>query len=118
MSKMMEDMREEVANEAVLNRDKEMITKKLRKGWSPARLREEDEYPMELIRKVLNEQKSLIFEQDYLEDYKEGYKQGFGKGYSEGQEETVACIIIGFMKQENLSEEDAKKRFLKLVGIL
>ena len=53
MCKAMEDMR----NEAVLNRDKEMIARKLRKGWSPERIHEDDEYPMELILEV---QKALL----------------------------------------------------------
>ena len=55
VSKIIEDMREEAANEAVLNRDKEMIAMKLHKGWSPERLHEEDEYPMDLILEVRNE---------------------------------------------------------------
>ena len=46
---------EEAAQEAVLNRGKEMITMKLRKGWSPERLHEEDEYPMDLILEVQKE---------------------------------------------------------------
>ena len=49
VSKIMEDMQKEAANEAVLNRDKEMIVKKLRKNWSPERIHQDDEYPMELI---------------------------------------------------------------------
>ena len=46
--KIMEDLQKE----AVLNRDKEMIAKKLRKNWSPERIHQDDEYPMELILEV------------------------------------------------------------------
>ena len=38
-------------------RDREMIEKKLRKGWTPERLHEEDEYPME---QILDVQESIL----------------------------------------------------------
>ncbi len=55
MSREMEEMREEAAAEAALNRDKEMIARKLRRNWSPAQIHEYDEYPMELILEVQKE---------------------------------------------------------------
>ena len=55
MCKMMEDMRNEAANEAVLIRDKEKIAMKLRKGWSPEQICDVDEYPMVLIQEVQEE---------------------------------------------------------------
>ena len=51
MCRAMEEMR----NEAVRARDKEQISKKLRKGFSPEQIHEDDEYPMELIREVEKE---------------------------------------------------------------
>lgn len=48
MCKVMEEMREET----ILMRDKEMIAKKLKKNWTPEKIHEDDEYPMELIMEV------------------------------------------------------------------
>ena len=52
MFKMMEDMRNEAANEAVFNRDKEIIAMLLRKGDSPKQIHEKLEFPMDLIIQV------------------------------------------------------------------
>lgn len=51
MCRAMEEMR----NEAVMAHDREIIARKLSKNWSPEKIHEYDEYPMELILEVQNE---------------------------------------------------------------
>ena len=55
VSKIMEDMQKEAANEAVLNYQKADIAKKLKKKWSPEQICAYDEYPMDLILEVQRE---------------------------------------------------------------
>ena len=47
-----EQMREEGREKGREERDREMIEKKLCKGWTPERIHEDDEYPMDLILEV------------------------------------------------------------------
>ena len=55
VSKIIEDMLEEAANEAVLNRDKEIVAMLLKQGVAPERIHEDLEMPMDLILEVRNE---------------------------------------------------------------
>ena len=55
MCKAIEEMRNEAMEEAVRLRDKEMIARKLSKNWSPEKIHEYDEYPLELILEVQSE---------------------------------------------------------------
>ena len=51
MCRAMEEMR----NEAVIEHDREIIARKLSKNWSPEKIHEYDEYPMDLILEVQGE---------------------------------------------------------------
>ena len=55
VSKIVEDMLNEAANEAVLKYQKEQIAKKLQKNWSPERICEADDVSIDLILEVQNE---------------------------------------------------------------
>ena len=55
VSKIIEDMREEAANEAVLNRDKEIVAMLLTQGDAPELIHEKLKMPMDLILEVQNE---------------------------------------------------------------
>ena len=55
MCNLSELIYEEAYKKAYEKRDREMIEKKLRKGWTPEKIYEDDEYPMELIKQVQEE---------------------------------------------------------------
>ena len=55
MCNLGEMIAEEAAAAAVLKRDKEMIQKQLKKGWTPERIHEDTEYPLDLILEVQEE---------------------------------------------------------------
>ena len=51
MSKIMEEYRKEIIREYTI----EQISKKLKRGFTPEKIHEDDEYPMELILEVQKE---------------------------------------------------------------
>ena len=55
MCKAIDEMREDAKKEAVLQERKTMIARKLRKGFTPEKIHEDDEFPMELIQEVQSE---------------------------------------------------------------